>query len=146
MSYMRFSIALQFLPIDFGSRDVIFMCGPSYRWFGVVADAKGALSISANNGRQRFPIGVTVGARQWHHLVCSVNLEARTILVSCDGKLAQPIQLPVDFKFDVVGSVRENSDKGVEFTDYSCGAVFHGFVGELRVYARSLAAGEMGEK
>ena len=143
LSCSRFAIALQYWPIDYSRRNAIFMFGGIGRWFGVEADSEGSLTLTTNSRWQRFPLGVKVAARQWHSLVCSVDLERKRIMVSCDGKRLPDIQLPVDFKFEIVGSAYEKVAKDVGFTNRGTGDVFHGFVANLRVYARALEAHEM---
>jgi hypothetical protein len=143
LSHPQFSVALHFWPIDLKQGDVLFMCGHGYRWFGVITGNDGSLIVSANNGRQRFPLGTRIDARKWHHLTCSVDLERKKILVACDGKRLPAIKLPADFKFDVVRSASESSERTIGFTDYSNGHVFHGFVGDLRIYGRALNEAEM---
>lgn len=143
LNYAAFTVALEFWPIDFGRNDVVFMGGGSYRWFGAALGPDGTLSITANNARVRLPTGVKVTAQRWHRLVCSVDIETRRVLVSFDGKDLPELKLPNDFKLDVIGSDAEKRDQEICFTDYSCGAVSHGFVRQLRVYGRALPATEM---
>ena len=51
--------------------------------------------------------------------------------------------LPNDFKIDVVGTTREESDKQLMFTNYSNGGIFYGYVKDFFIYNKFLTKQEL---
>jgi hypothetical protein len=117
--------------------------GTSYRWLGFNPGTNG-LELTLNN--QTFshqfncPI-VRVG--EWHNLMCSLDLERKQIITVLDGHTLDTVNLPQDFRFEVVGTEREAGDKELTFANYSIGRVFNGYAAHLRVFSRALSASEM---
>lgn len=144
-SYRNFTVAVDFKPEDMESpgKRVILMGGPSYRWFGF--EPRGSrLVMTFNNGRASHEFRdteLTVGA--WHRLICSVNTREGVIRTQLNGQALEDFLLDEDFRFEVIGTNREVSDKVFTFTNYSSGNAFHGHADNLMVFRRALSAGEM---
>lgn len=117
--------------------------GYYYRWLGFNRSS-GVLNLTLNN--QSFVHefrGVAVEPDRWHNLICSVDLRRKELLTMFDGQALETIRLPSDFKLDVLGSPQEGKDREFTFADYSKGSVFYGYVANLKIFGRSLAASEL---
>jgi len=146
LQYSQFTVTLDFFALEFGrARTVILMGGRSYRWFGLRWD-RGSISLTFNNQKYEhtFEDG-RISERRWHNVICSVDLDRRTVLVMLDGRLLRQLTLPSNFRLDVLaqGSDVQNQDREFTFTNYSNARVFYGYVDNLRVYRRSMSGRDM---
>ena len=121
----------------------ILIGGQSYRWMGFELRG-GALSISLNNQKflHRFQ-NAQIRPNHWHNLACSVDLRRKRILTLFDGKELESIELPKDFKLEVLGSVVDSSDREFTFVNYSSGSVFYGYAANLKILSRALTEKEL---
>lgn len=121
----------------------IFIGGDSYRWIGF-DQRGGALRLTLNNQRfiHRFP-DAQVRPNRWHQLVCSVDLQGKRILTSLDGRQLESVELPMDFKLEVLGSTAESTDREFTFINYSSGSVFYGYASNLEIFSRALTESEI---
>ena len=145
MNYRSFSFAVDFKPIDMESvgKQVIIMGGHSTRWMGF--EPRGSnLAVTFNNGSRAHVFNdteLTVGA--WHRLICSVNLRAGVVRTHLNGRALEDVILGNGFRFDVMGTNREETDKVFTFTNYSSGRAFHGYADNLMIFNRALLDVEM---
>jgi hypothetical protein len=117
--------------------------GKSYRWLGFNPGTNG-LEITLNNQAFRHQFkGSSVRVGEWHNLICSFDLQHKRIVTILDGHTLETVNLPQDFRFEVVGTEQEAGDKELTFANYSNGNVFHGYAAHLRVFSRALATSEM---
>jgi hypothetical protein len=78
----------------------------------------------------------------WTVVACGFDLATHKAVVYLNGRRIGQIDLPPDFKLEVVGSDQESSDKKWLFANYSNGNIFHGFVSDLIIYDKLLSAEE----
>ena len=154
-NYDSFTVALRFKAESFDKAfddKTLVMAGALYRWFGLRRAKDGSLEVTFNNGDKVLPMpDVRLEAGKWTTLTCSVDIVARTVLVTLnDDPTAQggnivTAQLPQDFALEVKEAAKGNPafDKSWTFTDYGSGNTFHGLVDELVIYSRALTFGEM---
>jgi hypothetical protein len=117
--------------------------GVWYRWLGFNPGTNG-LEITLNNQAFRHQFnGTLVPLGEWHNLICSLDLQHKQIITVLDGHTLETVNLPQDFRFEVVGTEREAGDKELTFVNYSNGKVFNGYAAHLRVFSRALVASEM---
>ncbi len=141
--YAAFTVAIRYKPQSLGESNIL-MGGTSYRWFGIGSSRVGGpgivekephLTISMNNGQYRFHLDASLQEKKWAVVVCCVDLSAGKLVVYLNGKKVDGEQWPYEgFKFKVIGSPAEKTDKKWTFTDYSNGRAFHGRVDELILY------------
>jgi hypothetical protein len=172
LSYSNYTLSLGFLPLDFkpskplnmverwadtltrghyarwtgrqrGKCENILTGGPSYRWIGFDC-SNGVLELTLNNQsfRHSFKEAV-VETRRWHNLICSFDLKRRTILTYLDGKSLEKIQLPDDFRLEIIGSPDEPTDRSFTFINYSNGSTFFGHAANLKVFGSALNGPEI---
>jgi hypothetical protein len=79
---------------------------------------------------------------KWTVVGCGVDLAARRIVAYLNGKRAADVNLPKDFKLNIIGSAFEDDDKGWSFTNYSIASVFEGYIDDLIIYNRLLSSEE----
>ena len=157
LRYEQFTISLSFKPIDFleltdrpgghKKRSNIITGGQSTRWFAIRRSDSGNLEINFNNavGFKHEFAGRPIPLDEWNTISCSFDLPKRSLLVYFDGEKLPGIELPADFRLDVIGSSNHNSDKAFTFANYSNGEVFHGYVSNLIVYDRAFSGDELGK-
>lgn len=117
--------------------------GTWYRWLGFNPGTNG-LEITLNNQAFRHQFkGSIVRLGEWHNLICSLDLQRKQVITVLDGHTLETVNLPEDFRFEVVGTEREPGDKEITFVNYSNGRVFNGYAAHLRVFSPALAASEM---
>lgn len=172
LNYESFTVSLDFCPLDFkpdrtlnpvelkldwltlggyrrwfgperSDNTTILTGGPSYRWlgFGCVTNT---LQLTLNN--QNFTHSFSnapLTLRRWHNLICAVDVRQRRIFTMLDGQLLETIKLPDDFLLAVIGSSSEPTDREISFANYSNGSAYHGFVSNLKAFARALNEAEM---
>jgi hypothetical protein len=117
--------------------------GYMYRWIGFNRDG-GILNLTLNN--QSFVHvfkRAAVKSGRWHHLICSADLQRRKIVTMLDGRLLEAIILPADFKFEVVGSNGEATEREFTFDNHSNGSVFLGYAAHLKILGRALTGPEL---
>jgi len=128
-----------------GPPDNFLTGGTWYRWLGFNQGTNG-LDITLNNQAFRHQFkGTIVRLGEWHNLICSLDLQRKQIITILDGHPLETINLPENFRFEVVGTDREAGDKELTFVNFSNGKVFNGYAAHLRVFSRALAASEMTE-
>ncbi len=136
----RYSRWMGILPNDTAN---VLTGGYSYRWFIVQRDDN-FLRLALNNGSWSYQFHrVSVAPWSWHNLICSVDLTEKKILTFFDGKQLETINLPPNFRLEVVGSPDGLTDQEFVFANHGNGSVFHGYAANLRVFARSLTPTEM---
>jgi len=119
--------------------------GTSYRWLGFRCETN-TLQLTLNNQAFVHVFGSTgVEVKRWHSLICSVDLHAGTILTLLDGQLLETIQLPPDFKLNIIGAEAEPTDGNFSFANYSNGSVFYGHAAHLKVFRRALDRQELAD-
>jgi hypothetical protein len=121
-----------------------FLTGGSwYRWLGFNPGTNG-LEITLNNQTFRHQFKrTTIRLGEWHNLICSLDLPRKQVTTFLDGHPLEIINLPENFRFEVVGTDRETGDKELTFENFSNGKVFNGYAAHLRVFSRALAPSEM---
>jgi hypothetical protein len=128
-----------------GPPDNFLTGGTWYRWLGFNPSTNG-LELTLNNQTFRHQFkGSIVRVGEWHNLICSLDLQRKQIITILDGHTLETVNLPKDFRFEVVGTEREPGDKELTFVNYSNGKVFNGYAAHLRVFSRALAASEMSD-
>ncbi|MDB6058102.1 MAG: hypothetical protein JWO95_1946 [Verrucomicrobiales bacterium] len=138
LSFGSFTVAVDFNPCDFGyPHTTILSCGPSYRWLGLENDDSGHLQITLNNSYYVFPFTNVISTNRWHTLICSVDLASQRIVTFLDGEHLPDITLS-GFKFEVVGTDSEASDKAFSFWNYGNATRLYGYADHLRIYSRAL--------
>lgn len=145
LNFKRFSVAFNFYALVFDpstKRDNLITAGSSTRWFGLSYD-RGYLSLSFNNHDFRYTFDgqeSRLRYRRWHHLACSVDLVKGKVSVILDGKALQTVDLPKDYPLGVEMNPkwRNKDENEFIFTDYARGAVFYGYVDNLRIYDHAL--------
>jgi hypothetical protein len=144
LSYNSFTVALDFNPADFlFGHESIIVGGTSYRWFSLRHNT-GKLEVTLNNQSQSYVIpNSALQPGRWQSVLCSVNVATRKIVTFVNNTRVADIDLPVGFRFEVVGSPAENSDKTLSFVNYSNADVFRGFVDNVKVWSRALSASEI---
>jgi len=126
-----------------GPPDNFLTGGTWYRWLGFNPGTNG-LEITLNNQKFRHQFkGAVVRLGEWHNLICSFDQQRKQIITILDGHTLETVNLPQDFRFEVVGTDREAGDKELTFANYSNGKVFNGYAAHLRVFSRALAPSEM---
>jgi hypothetical protein len=126
-----------------GPPDNFLTGGTWYRWLGFNPGTNG-LELTLNNQTFRHQFkGSIVRVGQWHNLICSLDLQRKQIITILDGHTLETVNLPQDFRFEVVSTERESGDKELAFVNYSNGKVFNGYAAHLRVFSRALSASEM---
>jgi hypothetical protein len=147
VNYKEFSVVLRFKAEDFsGNKTNLLTGGTSYRWFGMSRSSAGDLTITLNN--QSFSREIKDAAIEkgkWTTVACGVDIPARKILVYINGKKAANIELPKDFKLEVIDSQAKDADKVWSFSNYSFGSVFHGLVDSLVIYGKLLSPEELAQ-
>ncbi len=116
---------------------------PLSRWIGFDRE-NNRLNLTLNN--QRFAhlfTGVRIRPNQWHTLICSVDLKKKQIQTVFDGRRLEVINLPLEFKLDVIDSPWEARDKQFTFANYSHGAVYRGYATNLKIFGHALSAQEI---
>jgi hypothetical protein len=144
LSYDSFTVALDFNPADFlfGHASII-VGGTSYRWFSLRHNT-GKLEVTLNNQSQTYVIpNSALQPGRWQSVLCSVNVAARKIVTFVNNIRVADIDLPVGFRFEVVGSPAENFEREFSFANYSNADVFSGYVDNLKVWSRALSASEI---
>jgi len=140
INYKDYTVAITVKPFDTqGDHQTIICGGPSYRWFSLQSDAKGNLSVTLNN--QDVMLAVTnasIRPNKWTTIVASVSETKGHIIISIDGKKAELLRIPVDYKSSIIGSDAESHDRLWTFTNYSNGRVFHGIIHQLIAYNAAL--------
>jgi len=147
LDYTKFTVALRFKPEEFGSdQNNLLTGGKSCRWFGMNRSAAGNLTITLNNQRFTHEIkGAAIEKGKWTVVACGVDLSAHKVVVYLNGKESADIDLPKDFKLDVLDSRFKDTDKNWSFTNYSIGSVFHGLVDGLVIYGEMLSPEELAQ-
>ncbi len=117
--------------------------GQLYRWLGFSYE-HGRLNLTLNNGQFAHQYkGVKVQPNRWHTLVCSVDLDRKQIHAFFDGRKLETVELPVQFKLEVIGSPDRESDRKFTFANYSSGSVFRGYAANFKIFGHSLSPAEM---
>ncbi len=146
LDYTKFTVAIRFKPEEFdGQKTNLFTGGTSYRWFGMHRSVDGNLTITLNN--QVFSYEIKANALEtgkWTVVACGFDLSSRKIVVYFNGKKTADVDLPKDFKLEVIDSKVKDKDKVWSFTNYSNAQVFHGLVDELIIYEKMLTTEEFG--
>jgi TonB family protein len=144
LNYLHFTAALDFKAETFDvKKRVILYGGTAYRWWGLGWN-NGFLELTLNNGSFRHLFeSAELSQGAWHNVICSADLSAGVIRTVLDGKALEDVQLPQDFRLEVVGSQREGGDKQFTFANYGIGTTFQGYVNNLRIYGDSLSAAEL---
>lgn len=144
LKFTAFSVSIRFNAKEY-SRDksMIFVGGPSYRWFGLERSEAGNLTIALNNRLFQHEIAeAPLKAGRWTLISCGVDLATKQVVANVDGKKVAGFQLPDDFKLAVIGSKDEANDKAWLFANYSNANVFHGSIDELVIHNRLLTPDE----
>jgi Concanavalin A-like lectin/glucanases superfamily len=145
LSYDSFTVALDFRAAEFAkfSNHNILTGGRDYRWFSLWHNA-GRLEVTLNqNGFVYLISNSRLKTNQWQSVICSVDVSAKRIITFLDGQRLEDIVLTPDFNFEVVGTSHESTDRLFTFTHYGGGSAFHGYVDNLKVWARALSASEI---
>jgi len=150
LNYSKWSVAVRFKAQDFGGgvgagvKDTILVGGVAYRWFALTRDhVSRSLTVTFNNGEFIRAIPSTsLTLNAWTVVACGFDLGARKLVVYLDGNKVAQLDLPSNFKLDIIGSDFEKTDKEWTFTNYGRGGVFHGLVSDLIVYDRLLSEKE----
>jgi hypothetical protein len=125
------------------NQDNILTGGYHYRWLGFNRQS-GCLQLTLNDRSFIHPFkGATVKAERWHNLICSVDLRRKEIRTLSDGRPLETLQLPSDFKLNVVDSPEAGGSRALTFADYSNGSVFYGYVADLRLFDSALNSSEL---
>jgi len=125
------------------NQDVILNGGFSYRWIGFNRES-GLLNLTLNNHSFTHQYkGVRVKPGRWHNLICSVDLRSKEIVTMFDGRPLEVIQLPPDFKLEVMGSPEEANDREFTFVDGSNGSVVYAYAANLKIFGRNLNSSEL---
>lgn len=145
LDYHHFTVAFDFKAMELGGRNgALLYGGPSYRWFGLDTLEDGRLSVSFN---QRNFLHVyersSLQTGSWHSLIVSVNLRSGAIRSLLDGRQLEEVRLPAGFALDVIGTIFEEHDRKILFTDQSSGDSFHGLVDNFRLFGRSMSYPEL---
>jgi hypothetical protein len=128
-----------------GPPDNFLTGGTWYRWLGFDPGTNG-LEITLNNQTFRHQFnGAVLRPGEWHNLICSLDLPHKQVTTILDGHPLETINLPENFRFEVVGTDREVGDKELTFVNFSNGKVFNGYAAHLRVFSRALAASEIAD-
>ena len=124
-------------------QDNLLTGGYSYRWIGFNRES-GVLNLTLNNQSFTHQFkGVDVKPGRWHNLICSVDLGRKEILTMFDGQPLEAIRLPPDFKLEALNSPEAGREREFTFANYSNGSVFYGYLANLKIFGRSLAASEL---
>jgi hypothetical protein len=143
LSYTSFTASVDFKPTSFASPNrCILSGGLSTRWLELDNDAEGRLELKLNNWDVAYPLKKRASLRRWHRLACSVNIDAKKIVVVLDGQEITNINL-MDFQFNVIGSPYEDSDKSFSFVSGGTGGSLCGFAKNLLIYGRALFPSEL---
>ncbi|MCX6847721.1 MAG: hypothetical protein NTY98_02265 [Verrucomicrobia bacterium] len=139
LDYQAFTVVVHLRPDDIGEgHRTLLMGGTSYRWLELYVSREGGLSLGLDS-RAGYPIpGVSIKTGQWTTLAVSCDVKVHRLAVYMNGRHVAKIAIPLDFKFDVIGTSYERGDKAWTFTDYSSANTFKGLVNELVVYNRVL--------
>ena len=135
----HFTVAMKF-KIDPSSQKGIniLSAGRALRWFRLYRTLGSAkLAVSFNNGRLKNQYPVTVARGKWNLVVCSIDLEQKTVRMHYNGNDYPPFQLPEDFLFTQFTPEWEkyaNAEKTWSFTNYSNGHSLVGLVDELALF------------
>ena len=145
----RFSIMLRLKPTEprkGASQSNIISASNWYRWFSLGTDDSwgGRLLVKFNNGDYSFRIERSLLRKDaWTVLVCTVDIEARQVVVYQDGQRVGRISLPADFILDVLHLTNFQNNNVLTFTDYSDGRTFTGWIDEMLLYDRVLMEDEV---
>lgn len=150
-----FTVAVRLCADDVsGNHNVLLMAGTRARWLSLQVSAMGQLIVNLSNHRFTRPVGdVTIKAGEWVTLVVSVDGKAGQMVIYVNGKKANSIPLPQDFKPGIVERDPNAASPGSEpdwdkewtFSDYSSGATFKGVVDELVVFGSVLTEGQVSQ-
>ncbi len=146
LDYECFSIKLEFCSLEFddtdGDRCHILTGGSAYRWFGLRRTPHGNLEVTLDSQEFRNVFhNSRIAARQWHEVICSVDIRKRAIKTMLDGLRLDHVTLPADFTLEVLSS--EYEDREFTFTDYSNGTTFYGYIGDFQIFGKALSWEEM---
>jgi hypothetical protein len=151
LKYSTWTAVIRFKAENFGSvrtgaltvaKSSILVGGHSYRWFALSRSESGNLRISLNNQSFNRDLGASLYLNRWTVIACGFDLVARKLVVYLNGAKIAQVELPRDFKLEVVGSDSEELDKEWVFANYSNAAVLHGLVSDLVIYDRLLSPEE----
>ena len=147
LNYQEFTVALRFKAEDFGpDKTNLLTGGTACRWFGMNRSEAGNLTITLNN--QSFTHEIKDAALEkgkWTMVACGVDVSARKVVVYLNGKKTADIDLPKDFKLEVIDTAFKDRDKQWSFANYSNGNVFHGLIGGLVIYGKMLSPEEFAQ-
>lgn len=142
-SYDSFTVSWDFRPAQFGYPYTTLLCGgPGYRWIEFGCTADGHLLLRLNNAQWLVGFTNVVETNQWHTLICSVDVTARSLSTYLDGRRLRDTDLG-DFQFNAVGTPTEESEKAFTFWNYGNASYFCGEADNLRVYGRAVAESEI---
>jgi hypothetical protein len=152
LSYNSFTVSLDFKSLDFSCfegrdecHDTIIVGGEAYRWFGLRNKA-GKLEVTLNNQSFTATIpnaNVMTGA--WQRVICSVSVATKKVIAVLDNSDVASVDLPSDFRFEIVGTPSESSDNIFTFDNYGSPSAFTGYIDNLKVWDRALSEAELSD-
>jgi hypothetical protein len=150
LSYNSFTVSVDFKSLDFSCfegtdecHDTIIVGGGAYRWFGLRHKA-GKLEVTLNN--QSFTATIPDGNLKtgaWQTVICSVSVATKKVMIVLDRSPVASVDLPSDFRFEILGTPFESSDKIFTFDNYGYASAFSGYVDNLKVWDRALSEAEL---
>jgi len=145
----KFSIVLRVKPAkprEGASQANIISASNWYRWFSLGTDEAwgGRLLVRFNNGDYSFRIERSLLRQDaWTVLVCTVDIDARQVVVFQDSQPVGRISLSADFVLDVLSKSNFQQNNVLTFTDYSEGKTFTGWIDDMLLYDRVLTEDEV---
>lgn len=142
LDYSNFTVHLDFKHLD--DLGPILIGGEYYRWFGLKVNSEGNLELSFNNFDDIYLTNTKIKKDKWYNIICSVDLNSKTVKILIDGKTMETINLPSTLK---LRAIEENIswDKVFTFTNYANGQAFHGYADNFIEFNRALYVDEMEE-
>jgi hypothetical protein len=152
LSYNSFTVSLDFKSLDFSCfegtdecHDTIIVGGEAYRWFGLRHKA-GKLEVRLNN--QSFAATIpdaNLKTGAWQRVMCSVNVATKKVIIVLDSSSVASVDLPSDFRFEILGTPLESTDNIFTFDNYSYASAFSGYVDNLKVWDRAMSEAELSD-
>lgn len=145
-NYEKFTVAVRLCPENISvGKKTLLVGGVEARWLALSVVETNRLELSLNNHEFHQAVdNIIVTNGGWITLAASFDLESREVVVYANGIRAQKIQLPADFKLDLMeNEERREQDKVWTFTNYANAGTFQGLVGGLLSFNTILSDEQM---